>query len=340
MARLVMTGVTAASARGPAHRTNQDAYLARRRRGLDLLAVADGVGGGAAGEVASALALQTFAEALQREVARSRPLAAAAAAATFRATEKVQAAQDRLSSTRQTMATTLTAVCLRNGEAVLAHVGDSRAYLWREGSLTVLSEDHSVAAEMARAGAPSAGHRALSVLTQAIGAPGLHPQVRPVTFQAGDVLLLCTDGVHKALPDASLAALLAGGEPAADAVRQAVVSGSRDDVTAVAAHLTLPRRDRFRSWIMTAAALAAGASLALAAAWQDTFLGLSGGQVALFRGMRAQVAGIRLHHAQRVYATSADDLPPLYRELLAQGLPVRDEGHALRILQQIPRRAP
>lgn len=91
---------------------------------------------------------------------------------------------------------------------------------------------------------------------------------------------------------------------------------------------------------MTAAALAAGASLPLAAAWQDTFLGLSGGQVALFRGMRAQVAGIRLHHAQRVYATSADDLPPLYRELLAQGLPVRDEGHALRILQQIPRRAP
>lgn len=346
MARLVMTGVTAASARGATHAANQDAYLTPRRRGLQILAVADGVGGGVGGEVASAVALRAFSESLNRALGAGQTLADAAAAATHRAADEVRTAARGIAADRRTMATTLTALCLHNGQAVVVHVGDSRAYLWRAGSLTRLTEDHSLAAELTRARAldPATAerHGSRRVLTQAVGARGLRPEVRAVDLQPGDGVLLCTDGLHTVVPEARLAGLLASPTVRADeAVRLAVASGAADDATAVAAHLAAPAEQRLTGCAAAAVGLVLAAALALAAAWrQESYLGLAEGRVALIRGFRTEVAGVRLGRAERLFATEVDQLPPLYRELLAQGVPVRDEGHALQILQRIPRRAP
>ena len=213
-------------------KTNEDSFVVEP----PLYAVCDGMGGAQAGEVASGLAAETLA----REVRAGTPLRQAAEAAN--AAVFARAGED---PARRGMGTTLTALLLAGTEGRFVHVGDSRAYLLRDGELAQLTDDHSLVGEMVREGRltpqEAAAHPHRSILSRALGT---EPSVRIDEFAAGlrpgDVLLLCSDGLSGVVADDVLARHLAGDDPAAAArglIREARTQGGPDNITAVVLRL-------------------------------------------------------------------------------------------------------
>jgi serine/threonine protein phosphatase PrpC len=219
---------------GHVRRNNEDSYLIRG----DLFMIADGMGGAAAGEVASAMCAQAFAEI---DLIRSRgdgALRDAIVVANTRIHER--AASDPAASG---MGTTVTAALVESdGRVALANVGDSRAYLLREGALRRLTEDHSVVAELVATGQISdweaSSHPQRNVVTRVLGAEAT---VQVDTFwldaQDGDVVLLCSDGLTDMVAEEEFAKLLAADKSceqiARDLVRAALAQGGEDNVTTV-----------------------------------------------------------------------------------------------------------
>ncbi|TIC81264.1 serine/threonine-protein phosphatase [Nocardioides sp. GY 10113] len=205
-----------------------------------LLCVADGVGGAAAGEVASATTAYVLsARALAHPGLDPRRLLTHAA----QEAHEQLAAGVRADPRRVGMATTLTAVLTNGREVALAQVGDSRAYLLRDGRLTRLTHDQTLVQEMVDAGRITPAEAATSpyrhVVMQAVGADHEpSPEVVLLDLEAGDRLLLCSDGLTDVLPDATLATLLGiehRATAAAHLTRAALDAGSRDNVTVVVA---------------------------------------------------------------------------------------------------------
>jgi len=173
--------------------------LAVGERGI-LLAVCDGVGGRRAGEVASALALETLASEME-SLTDGCPRQSVFKEAVERVNERVwqeAKTQERLSG----MATTLTAAVICRGRAIIAHVGDSRAYHVRGKSISQLTRDQSFVASMVASGAMTeeqAKHSPFrSTILQAIGfKPTIDVALDAVNLEKGDLLLLCTDGLSE-----------------------------------------------------------------------------------------------------------------------------------------------
>jgi protein phosphatase len=209
-----------------------------------VLAVADGVSGSKGGETASRMAvasmLRFFAE--QGE-------GTAAAKRLGRAVQRANIEVYELSLTvpeLRGMATTLTAVTLDRGELSVAHVGDSRLYLMREGKLTQLTKDHTVAAEQVRLGVLSEArarkHPGRSVLTRSLGRELIVSLDRiSLAARQGDSLLLCSDGLYNVLDDREIAALLSEAGPAREACKALIdaanARGTYDNVTAAVARM-------------------------------------------------------------------------------------------------------
>lgn len=229
---------------------NEDAFLADD--GLGLYAVADGIGGHEGGEVASRMTLEALSEALHNEFARGgggpsshnsqdtnqcvsalRDAVILANAAVLRAAEQ--------NPVLAGMGTTVTVVLLRSRTAVLAHVGDSRAYLFRDGTLKQLTEDHSFVAEQVRAGLITQEQAWMSpyrhVITRSVGIhPDVHADLRTFEVKQNDTLLLCTDGLTEMVRDDDIARILASETPPAAAeslIRLANDNGGVDNITAV-----------------------------------------------------------------------------------------------------------
>jgi serine/threonine protein phosphatase PrpC len=237
-ARSLVLDAAAVSHVGLVRRTNQDAWSYSADAGV--FAVCDGMGGAAGGDVASHLAAEAFLESVRVTPEEQR---------TARSITQAICAANRLVHTRgntekslRGMGTTLVAVVARGrGRLAVAHVGDSRCYLFRGGELARCTEDHSLVAEQLRMGvltedaAASAplGH----VITRALGTRRVvEPEVRTLQVDPGDLFLLCSDGLTRELPDAAIAVLL--GRPGmtlearADALVQAALQGGgRDNVT-------------------------------------------------------------------------------------------------------------
>lgn len=173
---------------------------------LDLFAVADGMGGHLAGEVASATALQMLEQELGRRLQKREIPQQALVAAVQEANRKIF----ELSGKNQQwagMGTTITA-CLKRGEVIyVAQVGDSRAYLLRESLIVQLTEDHSLVRELVKNGGlteeQALQHPQRNVLTRALGtAPSVNVDLYHQVVGTGDLLLLCTDGLTRYLrPD-------------------------------------------------------------------------------------------------------------------------------------------
>ena len=190
---------------GRARADNEDNAYARP----PLYVVADGMGGAQAGEVASALAVEEFRSGL---VAEGTP--------EQRLIERVQAANRRIYETahrkleHEGMGTTLTAVYLDDSNLAVAHVGDSRAYIFRDDELIRLTHDHSLVEELIRRGKltpeQAAAHPQRSIITRALG---IEPEVEVDTWtypmRAGDVVLLCSDGLTSMIGEPQIAAVLA-----------------------------------------------------------------------------------------------------------------------------------
>jgi protein phosphatase len=217
---------------------NEDAYLTAP----PLFAVADGMGGHRAGEVASAGAIRT----LQKEAGHDTDSLVAAVQSANRAVHAEAAANPDLSG----MGTTITAMMTTNDSAQIVHVGDSRAYLLREGRLRRLTQDHTVVDRLAREGKIPAEevdrHPQRSVLERALGVnPEVDVDVQLLDLRPGDRLLLCTDGLTSMLNDDEIREiLLREKDPGAAAqalIDAALAAGGKDNVTAVI--VDFPRRN-------------------------------------------------------------------------------------------------
>jgi protein phosphatase len=223
--------VAAATDIGLVRDHNEDAYLVQD----PLYVVADGMGGHLGGEVASATALATMAHVVTD--AGIDALADAVRQAN-RAVFDRQAADVEVAG----MGTTLTAVALDGSQLHVAHVGDSRGYLLRDGKLRLLTQDHSLVGEMVREGslteAQARVHPRRSTLTRALGISGdIEVDSFEVPVRAGDRILLCTDGLSGMIEDRRLREILKRGtsvpEVCATLIAEANANGGVDNVTAV-----------------------------------------------------------------------------------------------------------
>jgi PPM family protein phosphatase len=216
--------------------TNEDAFLVDPNRGLFV--VADGMGGHNAGEVASGLAVKAIGEFL----ADGTPASLNALDEALRQANDHILAAASVKPDYTGMGTTVVAVFVNDREAVYAHAGDSRVYLWRNGDITQLTRDDSWVSAALNGAADDARemdqHPMRHVLTKVVGLrPELQPSVAECAFGPGDMLLLCSDGVHGALEDEELAAVLGRkgsvAQLADGVVREALAQGATDNVTAV-----------------------------------------------------------------------------------------------------------
>lgn len=219
---------------GRVRRRNEDSFVVAP----PLFVVADGMGGAQAGEIASRLAVTAFRE--YHAADRLEPEA--------RLRAIVQEANRRIHSRASSdprasgMGTTVTAVLTTGGRAAIAHVGDSRAYRLRDGTLEQLTEDHSLVADLVRSGRLTREeaeiHPQRSVITRALGTDAaVRVDSFSVDLRAGDVILLCSDGLTTMVGDEEVARTLATASGVAAAARSLVQAaneaGGEDNVTVV-----------------------------------------------------------------------------------------------------------
>jgi serine/threonine protein phosphatase PrpC len=224
---------------GSVRTNNEDAYFAEP----PLVAVADGVGGHNAGEVASAIAIDVLSEwmpTLERDGAEK--LRDAASDAHRRIYARAQQEREL-----HGMATTLTAAWIERGTCTIAHVGDSRAYLLRGGELRQLTEDHSWVAEMVRRGriTPEEAyeHPWRNLVVQALGGqPDVAIEMLSVELRVGDRLVLASDGLSDMLRPEELTQILGEHDDAEVACRTLVAraknAGGADNITVVLVDVT------------------------------------------------------------------------------------------------------
>jgi PPM family protein phosphatase len=230
--RIVETaGVTDA---GRKRRRNEDAYVVEP----PLFVVADGMGGAQAGEVASRLAAAAFRDFHEADdLDPEERVVAIIREANRRIYERARA--DREASG---MGTTVTAALVVGDRVAVGHVGDSRAYRIRSGRLEQLTEDHSLVADLVRSGRLTAEeadtHPQRSVITRALGTdPDVDVDAFSVDVEAGDLVLLCSDGLTSMVADDDILTVVARAK-SLDAAAKALVkaanrAGGEDNVTAV-----------------------------------------------------------------------------------------------------------
>lgn len=219
---------------GLVRKANEDALFAR----APVFAVADGMGGAQAGEVASGLAVKAFEWFVPQTSSPEEELR--------RLITRVNGNIHELAvadPARSGMGTTLTVAVVRGKSVTLAHVGDSRAYLLRDGDLTQLTEDHSLVGEMLRSGqitsAEAEEHPQRSIITRALGVdPKIEIDTKTLDWRQDDLFLLCSDGLYSMVPDETVAAIMSGGDGVLSSITQALIeaanaAGGRDNITVV-----------------------------------------------------------------------------------------------------------
>lgn len=223
---------------GRVRENNEDSYHADGR----LFIVADGMGGHRGGEVASAVAIRSFLafEEANRRMPPLRRLREGIAAAD-RAVLEMAGGNPELAG----MGTTFTAVLVEGG-VFLGHVGDSRAYIWRDGELRLMTRDHSLVERMVREGRISRReartHPQRNIILRALGIRGgTEADLDEVEARPGDRLLLCSDGLTACLEDGEIEVLLSGEEDLSLCCRALVDAANRrggpDNITVVLAEL-------------------------------------------------------------------------------------------------------
>jgi protein phosphatase len=224
----------AASDTGRKRRRNEDAFV----NDPPLFAVADGMGGAQAGEVASRLAATAL-----RENQVGAPAEQRVVSLIQEANRRVyeRSSEDAAVSG---MGTTMTVALVEDGRVLIGHVGDSRAYLVRDGRLDQLTEDHSLVAELLRSGKLSPeeaeAHPQRSVITRAIGTdPDVDVDTFTIEPKAGDVFLLCSDGLTDMIADETILELVERHRDDLDTAAKALIraankAGGVDNITVVA----------------------------------------------------------------------------------------------------------
>lgn len=308
---------------------NEDSYLVAS----PLFAVCDGMGGHAAGEVASSIAVETIAR-TSPGTADAAQLAAAVEAANAAV---IEAAASGIG--RPGMGCTATVAYIEGTTIAIAHVGDSRAYLLHEGVLTRVTRDHSYVEELVDAGEITADearvHPNRSVITRALGSdPGMYADHFTLNIVEGDRLILCSDGLSSMISDSEIEDIAVKSSTAQmctdNLVDAALAAGGADNVSVVVVDVV--DDGRLKQVVRThrrniAIALGALVALVLAAAIalfvvisNSVYLGVDGDTVAVYQGIPATVLGVELHHIQEETSIKLSDLPEDTQNRLREGI--------------------
>ncbi len=314
-----------------------------------LFAVADGMGGHAAGEVASEIAVNVLAELAPKDL-DAAVLEHAVEEANH---EIIRAARDGRG--RDGMGTTLTACMLENERLVIAQVGDSRAYLLHHGKLQQLTRDHSLMADMIEAGQltpeEARHHPQRSVITRALGSdPNTRPDMYEINVETGDRLLVCSDGLSSMIEDEQIEAVMRRvPDPqrcASQLVNEAIAAGGHDNVTVIVSNVTgfaekrrrkLARKTKFSVALVLVLFLAIlGGGAWGVHTWLHTtaYLGEDNGKVAVYEGVPADFLGMPLYKQQEVTDVSVDSLQPGTATRLQEGIRVDNMDAARDLVQQ------
>jgi protein phosphatase len=329
---------------GKVRSVNEDAFLLAP----PLFAVADGLGGHQAGEVASSIAIDTLLEAAPR----SGDLKALGRAVRQANSAVIHAATSGRG--RSGMGTTLTAAMVEGTRLTVAHVGDSRAYLLHLGTLEQLTQDHSMVADLVRQGRITAeesrSHPNRSVITRALGSD---PNMLADTFEAeaapGDRLLLTTDGLTSMVRDEDIEHVLATAPTPSAAVRELIdrslEAGGQDNITVVVVDIgTRPRRAGGAPgarrwgvrllWLFAALAVVGGAAWAADSyARSKAYVIDEGGYVAVYEGVPGTFAGLSLHERSEVTTIPVSALSPIMAARLSTGIQLDGLAEARDLVQ-------
>lgn len=302
-----------------------------------LFAVADGMGGHEAGEVASEITINTLND-LAPQSADAEALARAVVAANLNV---IKAPSQGVG--REGMGTTLTAAILEKERLVIAQVGDSKAYLLHNGSLQQLTRDHSLMADMIEAGqlteAEARVHPNRSVITRAIGSdPHMQPDLYELNVETGDRLLLCSDGICGMIEDHEIASIMRQAPSAQSCADQlveaALAAGGFDNATAVVVDVEGFKAVREKKQARKSKALAIGVIVCLLAALacavfagyyyvnNSAYLIEQDGKVAVYRGLNEELFGIPLSNLEYTSGVEVDKLNPGVANRIKEGMAV------------------
>ncbi len=290
-----------------------------------LFVVADGMGGHAAGEVASEIAVNVLAD-----CAPPHPDANALGQAVVEANHAVMRGVYE-GAGRAGMGTTCTAAMLEDERLVIAQVGDSRAYLLHQGKLQQLTRDHSLMAEMIEAGQltpeEARTHPQRSVITRALGSdPDLQPDLYDINVETGDKLLLCSDGLTSMVRDKDIEDIMVRARDpqrcASQLVSAAISAGGHDNVTVIVANVEGLAEKRLKKMarktkltialvLVLFAAIVGGAAYAFSY-WVDNsaYLTELDGKVAVYRGVPGSFLGMTFSQLEEQTDIDVDDLQP------------------------------
>lgn len=302
-----------------------------------LFAVADGMGGHEAGEVASEITINTLND-LAPQSADAEALVRAVVAANLNV---IKAPSQGVG--REGMGTTLTAAILEKERLIIAQVGDSRAYLLHNDSLQQLTRDHSLMADMIEAGqlteAEARVHPNRSVITRAIGSdPHMQPDLYELNVETGDRLLLCSDGICGMIEDHEIASIMRQAPSAQSCADQlveaALAAGGFDNATAVVVDVEGFKAVREKKQARKSKALAIGVIVCLLAALacavfagyyyvnNSAYLIEQDGKVAVYRGLNEELFGIPLSNLEYTSGVEVDKLNPGVANRIKEGMAV------------------
>ena len=312
---------------------NEDSYLVQS----PLFCVCDGMGGHAAGEVASSIAVETIAKTAPK--AADPALLAASVEAANAAI--IEAAVNGMG--KPGMGCTATAAYIDGATLAIAHVGDSRAYILHEGTLIRVTRDHSYVEELVEAGEITADearvHPNRSVITRALGSdPLMYADHFQLSIEEGDRLILCSDGLSSMVSDGDIERIAAQSGTAQvctdNLVDAALAAGGSDNVTVIVVDVVndgrlkeLSRKHRRNALIVMAsilAALAVGALVTFFSISHSVYLGVKDGSVAIYSGVAHAPFGLTLHWLQDETSVKLSDLPEDTRNRLYGGIPQED----------------
>ena len=308
---------------------NEDNYLVKD----NIFAVADGMGGHLAGEVASNIALKSVA----RNLKKIKPAAEQIKKA-FKIAHEQIIKQAKHNINQRGMGTTLTLATFVGNNLWLGHIGDSRAYLFRQGKLSQLTEDHTLVARLVKEGKISAqaarSHPKQHVITRAIGGQEeLDTDISSIKIKKGDRLLLCTDGLTTMLDDKEIAntvSVLDRNEAAKLLVNKANTKGGYDNITVIIVDiLEADKRKRefpVRRWLtfmfITLVVLALTLKFFLFGLQKVYFIGPHRQRVAIFQGLPATIMGYSLFKLSKSTDLPLKELPDYYRRRIEKGIVV------------------
>ena len=321
---------------------NEDSFLVR----TPLFVVSDGMGGHAAGEVASSIAVETIGA--QAPAEPDDILLGAAVEAANRAV--IKGAEDGRG--KPGMGCTATSVLIKGDRMAVAHVGDSRAYLLHDGKLVRVTHDHSFVEELVDAGQITEDearvHPSRSVITRALGSdPEMYADHFTLDVHNGDRVILCSDGLSSMIDDSEIellavssatpqaaadklvsAALTAGGS---DNVTVLVIDINNDGIAEAARRRLLQRVGLFTAGVLVA--LLAVAALFVAFIRNEWYLAPDGDTVGIYQGINADIAGFPLSELVETSTVQVKDLPDSLQSQLQRGIQVASEAEAHAIVE-------